>query len=39
MKAAYRKFEMERMGELKQEWPTLKHSQLLEKLQKEVSDA
>jgi len=36
MKAAYRKFEEERMPELKQEWPTLKHTQLLEKLQKEV---
>jgi hypothetical protein len=36
MKAAYSKFEEERMPKLKQEWPTLKHSQLLEKLQKEV---
>ncbi len=26
MKAAFRKFEEERMPELKQEWPTLKHS-------------
>ena len=36
-KAAYLKFEEERMGELKEEYPTLKMSQLKEKLWKEVS--
>ena len=36
MKAAYQKFEDERMAELKIEYPTLKMSQLKEKIWKEV---
>lgn len=36
MKAAYMKFEEERMPELRKEYPTLKMSQLKEKLWKEV---
>jgi hypothetical protein len=36
MKAAFRRFEQERMPELKEEYPTLKHTQLQEKLFKEV---
>lgn len=36
MKAAFKRFEEERMPELKEEYPTLKHSQLQEKLFKEV---
>jgi hypothetical protein len=37
MKAAYQKFEDERMKELRLEYPTLKMTQLKEKLWKEVS--
>jgi hypothetical protein len=36
MKAAFKRFEEERLPELKEEYPTLKHSQLQEKLFKEV---
>lgn len=36
MKAAYKKFEEERIPELKKEFPTLKLSQLKEKLWREV---
>lgn len=37
MKAAYQKFEEDMIKELKQEYPTLKMSQLKEKIWKEVS--
>jgi hypothetical protein len=38
MKKAYMKFEEERLPELKEEYPTLKLSQLKERLFKEVSN-
>jgi hypothetical protein len=37
MKAAMKKFEEERMPELKKEYPTFKYSQLKDRLWKEVS--
>jgi Coiled-coil domain-containing protein 124 /Oxs1 len=37
MKAAFKKFEDERLPQLKEEYPTFKFSQLQEKLFKEVS--
>ena len=37
-KAAYKKFEEDRMHEMRKEFPTLKHSQLKERIWKEVSN-